>query len=174
MNVDTFKVDLKQNKQKLFRIMIRRTSDGDLIPEAGEKVTLSVAKRTEGITSDMTCSVVSLDTTTATVNKRNATSTTAFINISNKYKTGNPIPLKIVLYTAGVAQDSVITDIAEKAVPIDLSKVHTELGNNSISLHWDKMGSEELYNIYRSNREDGGFVLQNKYPVSPVIIRMRD
>ena len=166
VNVDTFKVDLKQNKQKLFRIMIRRTSDGDLIPEAGEKVTLSVAKRTEGITSDMTCSVVSLDTTTATVNKRNATSTTAFINISNKYKTGNPIPLKIVLYTAGVAQDSVITDIAEKAVPIDLSKVHTELGNNSISLHWDKMGSEELYNIYRSNREDGGFVLQNKYPVS--------
>lgn len=166
VNVDTFKVDLKQNKQKLFRIMIRRTSDGDLIPEAGEKVTLSVAKRTEGITSDMTCSVVSLDTTTATVNKRNATSTTAFINISNKYKTGNPIPLKIVLYTAGVAQDSVITDIAEKAVPIDLSKVHTELGNNSISLYWDKMGSEELYNIYRSNREDGGFVLQNKYPVS--------
>ncbi|WP_337408335.1 C25 family cysteine peptidase [Paraprevotella xylaniphila] len=166
VNVDTFKVDLKQNKQKLFRIMIRRTSDGDLIPEAGEKVTLSVAKRTEGITSDMTCSVVSLDTTTATVNKRNATSTTAFVNISNKYKTGNPIPLKIVLYTAGVAQDSVITDIAEKAVPIDLSKVHTELGNNSISLYWDKMGSEELYNIYRSNREDGGFVLQNKYPVS--------
>lgn len=166
VNVDTFKVDLKQNKQKLFRIMIRRTSDGDLIPEAGEKVTLSVAKRTEGITSDMTCSVVSLDTTTATVNKRNATSTTAFINISNKYKTGNLIPLKIVLYTAGVAQDSVITDIAEKAVPIDLSKVHTELGNNSISLYWDKMGSEELYNIYRSNREDGGFVLQNKYPVS--------
>lgn len=166
VNVDTFKVDLKQNKQKLFRIMFRRTSDGDLIPEAGEKVTLSVAKRTEGITSDMTCSVVSLDTTTATVNKRNATSTTAFINISNKYKTGNPIPLKIVLYTAGVAQDSVITDIAEKAVPIDLSKVHTELGNNSISLYWDKMGSEELYNIYRSNREDGGFVLQNKYPVS--------
>lgn len=166
VNVNTFKVDLKQNKQKLFRIMIRRTSDGDLIPEAGEKVTLSVAKRTEGITSDMTCSVVSLDTTTATVNKRNATSTTAFINISNKYKTGNPIPLKIVLYTAGVAQDSVITDIAEKAVPIDLSKVHTELGNNSISLYWDKMGSEELYNIYRSNREDGGFVLQNKYPVS--------
>lgn len=166
VNVDTFKVDLKQNKQKLFRIMIRRTSDGDLIPEAGEKVTLSVAKRTEGITSDMTCSVVSLDTTTATVNKRNATSTTAFINISNKYKTGNPIPLKIVLYTAGMAQDSVITDIAEKAVPIDLSKVHTELGNNSISLYWDKMGSEELYNIYRSNREDGGFVLQNKYPVS--------
>lgn len=166
VNVDTFKVDLKQNKQKLFRIMIRRTSDGDLIPEAGEKVTLSVAKRTEGITSDMTCSVVSLDTTTATVNKRNATSTTAFINISNKYKTGNPIPLKIVLYTAGVAQDSVITDIAEKAVPIDLSKVHTELGNNSISLYWDKMGSEELYNIYRSDREDGGFVLQNKYPVS--------
>ena len=166
VNVDTFKVDLKQNKQKLFRIMIRRTSDGDLIPEAGEKVTLSVATRTEGITSDMTCSVVSLDTTTATVNKRNATSTTAFINISNKYKTGNPIPLKIVLYTAGVAQDSVITDIAEKAVPIDLSKVHTELGNNSISLYWDKMGSEELYNIYRSNREDGGFVLQNKYPVS--------
>lgn len=166
VNVDTFKVDLKQNKQKLFRIMIRRTSDGDLIPEAGEKVTLSVAKRTEGITSDMTCSVVSLDTTTATVNKRNATSTTAFINISNKYKTGNPIPLKIVLYTAGVAQDSVITDIAEKAVPIDLSKVHTELGNNSISLYWDKMGSEELYNIYRSNREDGDFVLQNKYPVS--------
>lgn len=166
VNVDMFKVDLKQNKQKLFRIMIRRTSDGDLIPEAGEKVTLSVAKRTEGITSDMTCSVVSLDTTTATVNKRNATSTTAFINISNKYKTGNPIPLKIVLYTAGVAQDSVITDIAEKAVPIDLSKVHTELGNNSISLYWDKMGSEELYNIYRSNREDGGFVLQNKYPVS--------
>lgn len=166
VNVDTFKVDLKQNKQKLFRIMIRRTSDGDLIPEAGEKVTLSVAKRTEGITSDMTCSVVSLDTTTATVNKRNATSTTAFINISNKYKTGNPIPLKIVLYTAGVAQDSVITDIAEKAVPIDLSKVYTELGNNSISLYWDKMGSEELYNIYRSNREDGGFVLQNKYPVS--------
>ena len=146
--------------------MIRRTSDGDLIPEAGEKVTLSVAKRTEGITSDMTCSVISLDTTTATVNKRNATSTTAFINISNKYKTGNPIPLKIVLYTAGVAQDSVITDIAEKAVPIDLSKVHTELGNNSISLYWDKMGSEELYNIYRSDREDGGFVLQNKYPVS--------
>lgn len=166
VNVDTFKVDLKQNKQKLFRIMLRRTSDGDLIPEAGEKVTLSVAKRTEGITSDMTCSVVSLDTTTATVNKRNATSTTAFINISNKYKTGNPIPLKIVLYTAGVAQDSVITDIAEKAVPIDLSKVHTELGNNSISLYWDKMGSEELYNIYRSDREDGGFVLQNKYPVS--------
>lgn len=166
VNVDTFKVDLKQNKQKLFRIMIRRTSDGDLIPEAGEKVTLSVAKRTEGITSDMTCSVISLDTTTATVNKRNATSTTAFINISNKYKTGNPIPLKIVLYTAGVAQDSVITDIAEKAVPIDLSKVHTELGNNSISLYWDKMGSEELYNIYRSDREDGGFVLQNKYPVS--------
>lgn len=166
VNVDTFKVDLKQNKQKLFRIMIRRTSDGDLIPEAGEKVTLSIAKRTEGITSDMTCSVVSLDTTTATVNKRNATSTTAFINISNKYKTGNPIPLKIVLYTAGVAQDSVITDIAEKAVPIDLSKVHTELGNNSISLYWDKMGSEELYNIYRSDREDGGFVLQNKYPVS--------
>ena len=28
------------------------------------------------------------------------------------------------------------------------------------------MGSEELYNIYRSNQEDGGFVLQNKYPVS--------
>ena len=74
-----------------------KASDGDLIPEAGEKVTLSVAKRTEGITSDMTCSVISLDTTTATVNKRNATSTTAFINISNKYKTGNPIPLKIVL-----------------------------------------------------------------------------
>lgn len=166
VNVDTFKVDLKQNKQKLFRIMIRRTSDGDLIPEAGEKVTLSVAKRTEGITSDMTCSVVSLDTTTATVSGRYATSTTAFINISNKYKTGNPIPLKIVLYTAGVAQDSVITDIAEKAVPIDLSKVHTELGSNSISLYWDKMGNEELYNIYRSNREDGGFVQQNKYPVS--------
>ena len=166
VNVDTFKVDLKQNKQKLFRIMIRRTSDGDLIPEAGEKVTLSVGKRTEGITSDMTCSVVSLDTTTAMVNKRNATSTTAFIDISNNYKTGNPIPLKIVLYTAGVAQDSVITDIAEKAVPIDLSKVHTELENNSISLYWDKMGNEALYNIYRSNREDGGFVLQNKYPVS--------
>lgn len=166
VNVDTFKVDLKQNKQKLYRVLIRKTPDGDLIPEAGEKITLSLVRRTEGITSNMKCSVTSLDTTVATVSGRYATAFRPTVNISSNYKTGNPIPLKIVLYTAGVAQDSVITDIAEKAVPIDLSKVHTELGSNSISLYWDKMGNEELYNIYRSNREDGGFVQQNKYPVS--------
>ena len=166
VNVDTFNVDLKQNKQKLYRVLIRKTPDGDLIPEAGEKITLSLVRRTEGITSNMKCSVTSLDTTVATVSGRYATAFRPTVNISSNYKTGNPIPLKIVLYTAGVAQDSVITDIAEKAVPIDLSKVHTELGSNSISLYWDKMGNEELYNIYRSNREDGGFVQQNKYPVS--------
>lgn len=166
VNVDTFKVDLKQSRQKLYRVLIRATSDGDLTPEAGEKVSLSLVRRTEGTTSDMTCSVTSLDTKVATVGGRYATTFRATVNISSDYKTGSPIPLKIVLYTAGVAQDSLITDIAEQAAPIDLNKVHTELGSNSISLYWDKMGNEEFYNIYRADQENSAFILQNKYPVS--------
>ena len=69
------------------------------------------------------------------------------------------------LYVGNMLQDSVRWDVAEQAVPVDLSKVMSEPASDAISFHWDKMGGEAKYNIYRCPSENGIYTKLNVLPL---------
>ncbi|MCD8317670.1 MAG: FG-GAP-like repeat-containing protein [Paraprevotella sp.] len=166
IEVDTFKVDLKQLYQKINYFYIRKTSDGDLIPEPGETVWVNLNRQYEGNASLLTNTVVPVDTAMAKIPDGEQNALNRRVIISKNYKTGDPLRLKYTFRTDGKATDSLTVDIARQAASPDLSQIHTQSESDAISLYWDKMDSTNLYNVYRSLKEDGTYVQLNKSPIS--------
>lgn len=163
VDVDTFTVDLIRYKTRIDEISITETTDGDLIPEAGETIKLSFKSIDLGPMPRYTNTTIEpVDKNLATRNQNPGWS----FDISEKYVTGTPLLFNVKLYVNNILQEDIIMDVAKLPTAVDLSKIHHEAEDRSISLYWDKMGNETGYNIYRSRTEDGVFTKLNTQPLT--------
>lgn len=162
---DTVKIDLVSANMRISTVKILSTTDGDNIPEPGEIVTMGLDRFSEhGILGFPKWSVTPISSDIENV------SCPSFgvykIKVSNSYKLGAPLNLKVLLKDVSIKQDSITVDIAKAVTSINDAKVHTSSTERTISFYWDKMGSESKYNIYRSTSPNGVYEKLNKMPLT--------
>lgn len=164
VSVDTFKIDITSPRLRIDRIKIASTGDGDLIPEAGEYVVLDfkVARMGKKGTATPKLLIASLTDDIEMINIRSLSSR---LKIANDYVTGSPLRLKAVLMSGNIPQDSTVVDVAETLPKIALTNIHGNSLSESVTLYWDKAGTETKYNVYRSSTENGTYEKLNKMPL---------
>ena len=161
VDVDTFRVDLKHYRFRITRLSLDPASS--LKPGGQIKMDLhadnlgdETAQTPEWEVTPLNSSMVKVD---------NLTSSHCTCTIGDGYVPGSSLVFNVALSVCGMRLDSTKWDVAGKAVPVDLAKVVCEPGDNAISFHWDKMGGETGYNIYRSTSEYGPYEKLNALPL---------
>ena len=160
-DVDTFKVDVKHYKYRIARLAL--ASGATLEP--GGRITMNLYSENLGdaASSAPHWKVTPLEPAKATVVQ--TTASTCICTLTEDYEAGSRLPIKVQLYVGDMLQDEVTWNVAEEAVPVDLSKLVSELDAEAISFHWDKMGGEDKYNVYRSTSEAGPYLKLNSLPL---------
>ena len=160
-DVDTFKVDVKHYKYRIARLAL--ASGATLEP--GGRITMNLYSENLGdaASSAPHWKVTPLEPAKAKVVQ--TTASTCVCTLTGDYEAGSRLPIKVQLYVGNMLQDEVTWNVAEEAVPVDLSNLVTELDAEAISFHWDKMGEEDKYNVYRSTSEAGPYLKLNSLPL---------
>lgn len=164
VDVDTFRVDIESPKLRISNARITQTDDGDLIPEAGETVSMKIDY--SRMRSVMSKPVIWKATPVAgPVTIQSMSSGVCKFTVGSGYRTGDPLKIKVVLKCGPTPVDSIVVNAAERAPVININKVYKDLDYNAITLSWDKMGNETRYNVYRSTEENGTYTKINKLPL---------
>ena len=143
VDVDTFKVALKPGGQLAMDLNV------DILGDATSLV--------------LNWDIIPLNPSQVKIIK--ITSFACLCTLTDDYVPGSSLAFDVVLSIGNMRQDSVRWDVTEQAVPVDLAKVTSELGADAISFHWDKMGGETKYNVYRSTSENGFYDKLNALPL---------
>ena len=167
VDIDTIRVDTRMTRTRIVSNTIYSTTDGDKIPEPNERVSVRLNKESLVTNPDnMYLSVTSLVPYATVKSERIAMWS---FNIDNSYVVGNPLTFKVVLYANNYPQDSVVIDIAETISSLAVTDIGTQCNNDNIVLYWNKsaaINNASMYNIYRSNTENGEYTLINKLPLT--------
>ena len=166
-DIDTIKVDTKMTRTRIVSNTIYSTTDGDMIPEPNERVSVRIMKESLATNPDtMYLSVTSLVPYATVKSERIAMWS---FNIDNSYVVGDPLTFKVVLYANNNPQDSTIVNVAETMSSLSSANIHTQCNNENIVLYWDKstaVNNATMYNVYRCNTENGRYALQNQIPLT--------
>ena len=175
VDVDTFKVDIAKYSREIKSVYIYTTTDGDLIPEPGERVTLRFLTTGSGSDPIWSCIATPMDSTIATT-KGLIKNGLYSVQITDKYKTGNPIWIKHRIYSYGELKDSFLINIADRPKQIERPKIHVKQESDAITLYWDKEGDECMYNVYRSTKNEivSYNIPENQLPLTSRYFRDED
>lgn len=161
VDVDTFKVDLKHYKFRIANLSI--ASGSSLKPGGQLAMDLNVDILGDVTSLVLNWEIIPLNPSQVEIIK--ITSSACLCSLTNAYVPGSSLTFDVKLSIGNMRQDSVRWDVTERAVPVDLTKVTSELGADAISFHWDKMGGETKYNVYRSTSENGVYDKLNALPL---------
>ena len=161
VDVDTFKVDLKHYKFRIANLSI--ASGSSLKPGGQLAMDLNVDILGDATSLVLNWEIIPLNPSQVKIIK--ITSFACLCSLTNAYVPGSSLTFDVKLSIGNMRQDSVRWDVTEQAVPVDLAKVTSELGADAISFHWDKMGGETKYNVYRSTSENGVYDKLNALPL---------
>lgn len=161
VDVDTFKVDLKHYKFRIANLSI--ASGSSLKPGGQLAMDLNVDILGDATSLVLNWDIIPLNPSQVKIIK--ITSFACLCTLTDDYVPGSSLAFDVVLSIGNMRQDSVRWDVTEQAVPVDLAKVTSELGADAISFHWDKMGGETKYNVYRSTSENGFYDKLNALPL---------
>lgn len=161
VDVDTFKVDLKHYKFRIANLSI--ASGSSLKPGGQLAMDLNVDILGDATSLVLNWEIIPLNPSQVKIIK--ITSFACLCSLTNAYVPGSSLTFDVKLSIGNMRQDSVRWDVTEQAVPVDLTKVTSELGADAISFHWDKMGGETKYNVYRSTSENGFYDKLNALPL---------
>lgn len=161
VDVDTFKVDLKHYKFRIANLSI--ASGSSLKPGGQLAMDLNVDILGDATSLVLNWEIIPLNPSQVKIIK--ITSFACLCSLTNAYVPGSSLTFDVKLSIGNMRQDSVRWDVTERAVPVDLTKVTSELGADAISFHWDKMGGETKYNVYRSTSENGVYDKLNALPL---------
>ena len=167
VDIDTIRVDTRMTRSKIISNTIYSTSDGDLIPEPNERVSVRLGRVSLVTNPDTIYLSVTSMVPYATV-KSERIAMWSF-NINSNYVVGDPLTFKLVLYANNYPQDSVIVDMTETISSLQSSDIHAQCKNENIVLYWDQpeyLDNAVSYNVYRSQTENGRYVIQNKLPLT--------
>lgn len=166
-DVDTFRIDIVSPKLRIAEFLIKSTTNGNFIPEAGEDVVMALIHVQLGKNGSSQPHAWTVEAMPGSHGVVKSVSHSAFrFKVNNDYTAGDPLKFKIKLYDGTVPQDSIVVDVAEALPIIDVSKVHYSANEKAISFYWDAMNPVTKFNIYRSESINGTYTKLNKIPMT--------
>lgn len=167
VDIDTFRVNLQAPSYQLTTITASPIKSGDLIiePNCYVVVRTDVVNKGGGRRS-YDIDAMPIDSQYIEIVSKGMYGHRYSMKINDSYVVGKPLRIKIKVSAIGIPQDSAIVDLTKIPDKPNSLNVHVDVENDAISFYWDKMGTETLYNIYRSDKEKGTYTKLNKTPLT--------
>lgn len=163
VGVDTFKVDISCVKYRILGVHVRRTSDGDLIPEANEEIVMytNIRKDNEGSGAPL-IDIEKLGNTSNYIETLIISNLYWRFKLSETYN-GKNLLFFVSLISNNQVQDTLSVTITNENLAVNTAEFGWEPQLDGIMLYCSD--EYKIHDIYRSESINGTYVKLNDSPL---------